>query len=65
MEGVGEVVEVMAVVTAAEQGSGGGPVISGGWGVRLGGRKFKLRRDLLGGDAVPGPVWRRLSRRRP
>ena len=63
MEGVGEVVEVMAVVTAAEQGSGGGPLR--GWGGRLGGVRLKLRRDLLGGDAVPGPVWRRLSRRRP
>ena len=58
MEGVGEVVEVMA----AEQGSGGGPL--NGWGVRLGGRSLKLRQDLLGdGGVVPVPVWRRLSRR--
>ena len=62
MEGVGEVVEVMA----AEQGSGGGPVVGGG-GARLGGRRLKARRDLLGGDGgVPGPGWRRPSRcRRP
>ena len=58
MEGVGEVVEVMA----AEQGSGGGgPWI--GWGVRLGGGRLKLRRDLLGGGGDLDPAWRRLSRR--
>ena len=62
MEGVGEVVEVMA---AEELGSGGGGPLSG-LGARLGGRRrLKLRRDLLGGDAAPGPAWRRLSRRRP